>query len=706
MGCCLQQAQMPDDSASDMAKCLDDPDMKHLNIMQQLSNNVTNSSRDEFTADKSVETAKKSSTYNLTDLRSLEGVARLWSKAAPSRPLPFLQCSKSTPMTGNVYTPPVTDASPPSISTYFFQHARPTKLKFMQSHSNRITNFMSAVPRSQMKICPENAMVNHHLLDDDAIAVAHAAANECIDRSTPHSKSMSNLRIHDPAASASASAVAGKVGVCSLSRKLDRNIMTATTSSGSDCDEREFDPFDIAIDLGPMTMEIELDLPETMSMRVETVGLDFGVPCEPIAIANVDVASTSMTATTNDCSVNADMIALDALCEQYPESVLHVEDFVAYPQAVNIGVGASSVVTKAFHLRSCKMMAIKTCRVQQNDKVRSFQHEIELHHQLLHNVHLIDMVGFGKNETSNEMFVALEFMDLNSAASLKLHDTIDSMAQRELIVGHIAWNVLCALCAVHELGYVHNDIKPANILVNSYAEVKLSDFDTMLALSGPDDLLHKNNGTQKYQSPEKTIFEVAYNTRTDIWSLGVSCYEMLFGDATCSDEELSYVLSPPRLDPSTHNLSPACCAFINACLTVDAQHRPSATQLLQHAWFTQHIQTVALKQKWPYLSKLDNSAASESYYHEDLLFMINALIQYYGSRQFDTNLQSESVPVLRDDINNKSGGAGNNAQYTDEARVTNMAKYAFCSKRAVMERINVMVVYIKAHLNKMENTRT
>jgi serine/threonine protein kinase len=86
-----------------------------------------------------------------------------------------------------------------------------------------------------------------------------------------------------------------------------------------------------------------------------------------------------------------------------------------------------------------------------------------------------------------------------------------------------------ALDHAHQLGVVHRDVKPANLLVNSAGNLWVTDFglaqlqaDNGLTRSG--DIL----GTFRYMSPEQTAGQrAALDARTDIYSLGATFYELL-----------------------------------------------------------------------------------------------------------------------------------------------------------------------------------
>jgi serine/threonine protein kinase len=101
-----------------------------------------------------------------------------------------------------------------------------------------------------------------------------------------------------------------------------------------------------------------------------------------------------------------------------------------------------------------------------------------------------------------------------------------------------------ALEHAHELGVVHRDIKPANLLVDVRGHLWVSDFglaqfqrDAALTLTG--DLL----GTLRYMSPEQALAKRGVvDHRTDIYSLGVTLYEMLTGEPAYSGQDREELL--------------------------------------------------------------------------------------------------------------------------------------------------------------------
>ena len=111
-----------------------------------------------------------------------------------------------------------------------------------------------------------------------------------------------------------------------------------------------------------------------------------------------------------------------------------------------------------------------------------------------------------------------------------------------------------ALHAAHEYGVVHRDIKPSNLLLDKDGKLWITDFglarcQSDTTLTTPGDLL----GTVRYMSPEQALGKSALvDQRTDIYSLGITLYELLTLRAAFTDENSRSLLAqiesqePPR----------------------------------------------------------------------------------------------------------------------------------------------------------------
>ncbi len=105
----------------------------------------------------------------------------------------------------------------------------------------------------------------------------------------------------------------------------------------------------------------------------------------------------------------------------------------------------------------------------------------------------------------------------------------------------IARLVTAGLGCAHEAGIIHRDIKPSNILVTDHGEVKILDFGLARQTMGSHSETGTRAGTVAYMSPEQAT-GASLDHRTDLWSLGVTLFEMLTGHKPfAGDTDVSFL---------------------------------------------------------------------------------------------------------------------------------------------------------------------
>ena len=190
-----------------------------------------------------------------------------------------------------------------------------------------------------------------------------------------------------------------------------------------------------------------------------------------------------------------------------------------------IGQGAMGEVFKAHDPLLNRFVAIKTISpaLASDPEFRQrFQREAQSAAQLNH-PNIVTIYDFGNDEAG------LTYMAMELVEGLDLRESIRRRALGPLLRRLDLMVQLCdGLGFAHARGVVHRDLKPANIHVQPSGQVKILDFGLARLASSEMTKTGTVMGTPHYMSPEQVRGQKA-DARSDVFSLGAVCYEMIAG---------------------------------------------------------------------------------------------------------------------------------------------------------------------------------
>jgi serine/threonine-protein kinase len=275
-----------------------------------------------------------------------------------------------------------------------------------------------------------------------------------------------------------------------------------------------------------------------------------------------------------------------------------------------LGEGAMAEVYLAEQQSLKRQVAVKVLKrhlAADETCVRRFQREAQAAAALVHaNIVQIHEVG----EVDGLYFIVQEYVQgLNLRQWIARHGAPD-LRLALLVMRQVA----AALAKAAEQGIVHRDIKPENILITQAGEIKVADFGLARIVRAGEGVdlteVGMTLGTPLYMSPEQ-VEGRSLDPRSDIYSFGVTCYQMLAGVPPFSGETaLSVALqhikrAPDPLENHRPDLPAALCRIVHRMLAKAPENRfQSAVELLREL---RRVQTAELGEQPP-----DDSPAWES----------------------------------------------------------------------------------------------
>ena len=238
-----------------------------------------------------------------------------------------------------------------------------------------------------------------------------------------------------------------------------------------------------------------------------------------------------------------------------------------------IGSGGMSNVYKAKDMTLKRLVAVKVLKDEYSRDagvVAKFAREAEAAGGLSHpNVVSVYDVG-------QQYGIYYIIMELVEGFTLKKYiEKKGKMSQRDAV--QVTMQVARGLGAAHDQGIIHRDVKPQNIMVSRDGKIKVTDFG--IARINDSQASGANTmGSVHYISPEQARGGVC-DERSDIYSLGISLYEMVTGRVPFEGESTVEValkhIKEPITPPSTYepDINPNLEKIILKCTQKKADYR-------------------------------------------------------------------------------------------------------------------------------------
>jgi serine/threonine protein kinase/Flp pilus assembly protein TadD len=247
-----------------------------------------------------------------------------------------------------------------------------------------------------------------------------------------------------------------------------------------------------------------------------------------------------------------------------------------------LGKGGMGEVYRVKDEKLDEEMALKVLKPEiatYKGTIERFKNELKLARKIAHK-HVCKM--YDLNEEEETPYITMEYVkgeDLKSFIRSK-----SRLTQKEAIT--IAKQVCEGLAGAHELGVIHRDLKPQNIMIDEKSNAKVMDFGIARSVEAAG--LTQTGvmiGTPDYMSPEQAEGEEA-DQRSDIYALGVILYEMVTGSVPFKGDTVFSVAlkhksklpsDPKKLNPDvSENLS----RLILICMEKERERRYQTTEAL------------------------------------------------------------------------------------------------------------------------------
>ena len=189
-----------------------------------------------------------------------------------------------------------------------------------------------------------------------------------------------------------------------------------------------------------------------------------------------------------------------------------------------------------------KRQEIRYIAVKSYNKSRQIEYNKE--YEILKNFNFPSILKvFGASEDKNNFYMEEEYC-ISGDLSKCLWPNKGSL-YLEKVIKSVSVQLLLALKELHLKGIIHCNLKPTNIIIDEFGNVKICDFKKALKVNEMTSANIRKNKTAMtpcYTAPELFSDDGAYSFKTDLWALGCIMYEMAVGQVPFFDEVVNKLI--------------------------------------------------------------------------------------------------------------------------------------------------------------------